>query len=116
MTVISVADDAGTAGETGLLQVDEEGVDGRCPWSCRTQHGVAVPQDWGGLAFGSGERLEGRMRRHGCSMGFDAVKSLDFTRARSQARTSVAGLRLCCLIRLRRALLPKRRMKPCHEP
>jgi hypothetical protein len=64
VTVISVADDAGTAGETGVLQVDEEGVDGRCPWSCRTQHGVAVPHDWGGLAFGSGEWLEGRMRRH----------------------------------------------------
>ena len=72
VTVISAADDAGTAGETGVLQVDEEGVDGSCPWSGRTQHGVAVPQDRGGLPFGSGERLEGRMRRHWCSMGFDA--------------------------------------------
>ena len=58
VTVISVADDAGTAGETGILQVDEEGVDGRCPWSGRTQHGVAVPQDRGGLAFGPGQQLE----------------------------------------------------------
>lgn len=31
VTVKSVADDAGTAGETGVLQVAEEDVDGRCP-------------------------------------------------------------------------------------
>jgi hypothetical protein len=58
VTVISVADDSGTSGETGVLQVVEEGVDGRGPWSGRTQHGVAVPQDWGGLAFGPGQQLE----------------------------------------------------------